>query len=100
MSGKRLEDLDLSDAPLPTPSTAPSDPRRSDWYRFSQEIDDLLATGRYAWAQDTLTDIQATVEKTERVTEGQQRAVKHIESARSEERERGRSRRYEGFRRG
>jgi hypothetical protein len=98
MAGKRLEDLNLSDTPLPTPSK-PLDPRDSDWYRFSRAIDDLLATGTYTWAQDTLHGIQESVEKTEVVTEGQRRAVANIEGA-GEERMRGRSRRYEGFRRG
>lgn len=71
-----------------------ADPRSSRWYQFSSEIDDLLATGRYTWAEDTLRSIQETVQRTERVTEGQERAVRHIEQARQGSWGRGRSRRY------
>jgi hypothetical protein len=94
MAGKRLDDLKLSDAPLT--SAKPLDPRSTAWYRFSKEIDDLLATGRYTWAEDTLTGIQETVERTEVVSEGQRRAVTNIE-ARGDEQQRRGSRRYEGF---
>jgi hypothetical protein len=59
------------------------------------EIDDLLATGRYDWAADTLAGIRETVEKTRRVSEGQKRAVANIETR--GESQRGGSRRYEGF---
>ena len=90
--GKRIEELQgLDDSPL----GEEIDPRATAWYRFVGDIEDLLATGRYTWAEDTLRDIQATVERTRRVTEGQQRAVTNIENARG----RGGSRRYEGWRR-
>lgn len=88
--GKRLEDLHLTDQPLTPP--APSDPRGTDWYRFTQDIEDLLTAGEHTWAADTLLDIQQTVERTQRVTEGQRAAVDNIGNAR-------RNRRYEGHRR-
>jgi hypothetical protein len=92
--GKSLNDLQLSDAPLT--AAKPVDPRSTDWYRFCREIDDLLATGRYTWAEDTLTGIQETVERLQRVSEGQRRAVATIE-ARGDAQPRRGSRRYEGF---
>lgn len=94
MPGKKLDDLDLSDAPLPT---EPDDPREAGWYQALQEIDDLLSTGKYTWAQDTLSDIRDTIERTKRVSDGQQRAIANIKT-RGERPERGRGgRRYEGF---
>jgi hypothetical protein len=95
--GKRPEDLNLNDQPHPPPAKpGPAiDPRDTDWYRFSQEIDDLLYSGSYTWAEDTLTDIKATVERTQSVSPAQRRAVENIENARSN---RG-SRRGEGHRR-
>jgi hypothetical protein len=94
MAGKSLDQLNLKPAPVA------QDPRDSEWYRFSQEIDDLLATGRVTFAESTLRGIQESVERTEQVTEGQRRAVRNIEAAseRSRERPRGGSRRYEGWR--
>jgi hypothetical protein len=86
--GKRIEDLPLDESPIP-------DERDSAWYQFIAEIDDLTASDDYTWALDTLSGIRETVEKTRRVTEGQRRAVKHIEAARTKEA----SRRYEGWRR-
>jgi len=98
MAGKKLDDLKLADVPIAPPDPGPPiDPRGTAWYRFSQEIDDLLATGRYTWAQDTLTGIQQTVEARQGVTDQQRRAVANIE-ARGEDRSREwGSRRYEGF---
>lgn len=93
----RLNPNQLSDQSI-TP-TEPTDPRATDWYRFSQDIEDLLATGRYTFAEDTLRGIQTTVEKTKRVSDGQRRAVKNIEDSRLKSDrgvERGWSRRYEG----
>lgn len=89
--GKRLDDLQLTDQPITPP--APQDPRDTEWYRFAREIDDLLATGHYTWAFDTLSDIQTTVEQRQCVTEGQRHAVANIEASRG----RGGSRRYEGY---
>ena len=102
MSGKSLSELNLSNDPLTTSSTSPTkaeDPRGMEWYRFSSDITELLATGKYTWAERTLEDIQVTVEKTQRVTDGQRRAVRNIEEAaeRSRYRPRTGSRRYEGY---
>ena len=88
----------MSDDPLPDPvqvrtRTGTQDPRGSAWYAFVESIDDLLASGRYTWAEDTLRSIQETVQKTGRVTEGQERAVRNIEQARQRT-PRGGSRRY------
>ena len=98
MAGKAIDDLNLSDQPL-QPSE-PEDPRGTAWYRFMQEIDDLIATGTVGFAETTLRDMQLTIERTKRVTDGQQRAVRNIEAAgeRSRYRPRAGSRRYEGFR--
>lgn len=97
--GKTLDELNLSDEPLRRQQ--PTDARATAWYQFAREIDDLIATGHYTWALSTLEDIQGTVERTQQVSEGQRRAVRNIESARSREgeRSRGGSRRYEGWRR-
>lgn len=90
--GKRIEDLKIDPTPLGEPRGEPADARASEWYRFVTEINDLLATGQYTWAERTLTDIQATVEKTARVTIGQRQAVKNIEDGIHKSR-----RRYEGW---
>jgi len=89
--GKTVDDLNLSDDPIRTPK--PVDPRTTDWYRFSEEIDSLLSTGRYTWAESTLTDIKETVERIKTVTQAQRNAVANIEAAGL----RGSSRRYEGY---
>lgn len=53
-----------------------------------ERISDLLSEEssrgglRYAWAEDTLTGIYETVEKTGRVSEAQRRAVDNIENSR------------------
>ena len=88
MAGKSLDDLGLPLDDLPA-----LDQRDTDWYRFAQEIDDLLATGRYTWAEDSLSGIRETVLKLERVTDGQRRAVGNIEAAVEQRQYR---RRYEG----
>lgn len=91
--GKTLDELNLPNEPIRP--AKPIDPRTTDWYRFSQDIDDLLATGHYTWAESTLRDIQTTVEQRQCVTIGQRQAVENIERSRSDRP----SRRYEGFRR-
>jgi len=93
--GKRPDELNVSDAPLdaaPRDAPDPRDPRATEWYRFTQDIEDLLNTGRYNWAEPTLRDIALTVERTQRVTEGQKKAIANIEAARQKGR-----RRYEGY---
>jgi hypothetical protein len=88
--GKPIDQLKLNDQPLPV---AKSDLRDEAWYQFVTEIDELLETGKYGWAETTLTDIQKTVEETHRVTEGQRRAIANIEAGNY----RSHGRRYEGF---
>lgn len=95
--GKTIDDLTtLDDTPLAPDLATDRDPRPTNWYRFIGDIDDLLATGQYTWAEESLRGIQETVGRTKRVTDGQRLAVDHIE--RAGERRRG-SRRYEGWRR-
>lgn len=86
----KIDDLPDTPTPAATPTPDP-DPRSTDWYQFTQEIEDLLVT--HGWAQDTLLGIQQSVEKTHTVSEGQQRAVTNIASSHG----RGGSRRYEGY---
>jgi hypothetical protein len=94
MGGKRLQDLTFLDE-----GGDAYDLRHTEWYRFAREIDDLLATGLYTWAEDTLRGIQETVEMAQHCTDRQRQAVRHIEESRREdEAARPRtSRRYEGF---
>ena len=98
MAGKSLDELKLDDTHRPSDP----DPRGTDWYRFSQEIEDLLATGKYTFAEETLRGIQVTVEKSKRVTDGQRRAVKNIEDSKTKYDKpfyntTGWRRRYEGY---
>ncbi len=88
--GKRLEDLHLRNEPL-----EPEDDRDAPWLQFTQEIDELAASGCYDWALDTLLGIRETVERTRLVTSGQRRAVENIQTARG--RADGWRRRYEGY---
>ena len=95
--GKRIEDLrKLDDTPIVERQVeALDDLRDQPWYQFVGEIDDLLATGEYDWAFDTLSGIRETVEKSRRVSEAQRRAVANVEAARGLH---SRRRQYEGFR--
>jgi hypothetical protein len=90
--GKTLNDLHLSDQPLR--SAQPIDPRETAWYQLAQEIDSMLGSMDYDWAEGTLSDIKETIERTQHVSVGQRNAVENIANAR---RSRERSRRYEGF---
>lgn len=93
--GKRIEELRKLDLDTPIErqvealDTSVTDLREQPWYQFIGTIDDLLAQEQYGWAEDTLTGIRETVEKTQRVSPGQQRAVENIES--------NASRRYQGW---
>jgi len=91
--GKRIDELPLDDTPIgPAPAPrgqSPLDPRATEWYRFLEEIEDMLASGAYTWARDTLEGIQETVERTTSVTPGQRQAVDNI--AAGGRRSRGRS---------
>ena len=44
-----------------------------------EQIDELLESGDYDWAEDTLTGIRETVERNEYTTERQEQAVQTIE---------------------
>lgn len=44
-------------------------------------IDEMLEDDRYEWAEDTLSGIRSTVERTGAATEGQRRAITNIEDA-------------------
>jgi hypothetical protein len=94
MAGKSLEQLNLTDAPLTSPSA--TDPRDEPWYQLLQEIEEMIESCQYEWAGQTLKGIASTVELTKRVTGSQEAAVRNIRNSRS--RQVGRSsRRYEGF---
>lgn len=97
--GKRIEDLrKLDDTPIVERQVEPldsDDVRDQPWYQFVGTIDDLLASGEYDWAFDTLSGIRETVEHTHRVSEAQRRAVTNIEVARGLD---SRRRRYDGYR--
>jgi len=102
--GKHLDDLRLTlddspiehqvetlDATRARRESASPDDRDQAWFRFAETIDDLLATGDYDWAHDTLDGIRTTVLRSRRVTAAQERAVANVEDSR-------RGRRYEGYR--
>lgn len=94
--GKRLEDLDGVDDQPRRPD--PDDLRDQGWFQLLEQIDDLLAEERYAWAEATLSGIRRTVEESRTVTVGQSRAVQNIAAAGRERASGGRySRRYEGW---
>lgn len=97
MGGKRLEDLNLRNEPLP-PTGSPADLRDTVWYEFLTYIDSLLADGRCNFAEETLRGIQASVRKYQTVTKGQREAVANIEDGAYRHRARS-GRRWEGFER-
>lgn len=99
--GKRLEDLNIDATPhQPTAPIETPDLRDTPWARFITEIDNLLATGEYTWAEETLRSIQITVGEKRWVTEGQKRAVANIEEGHERGKHRTHGRRYEGWGRG
>lgn len=89
----------MGKSPDDLPLDPPTDIRDHAWYQFVQEIEELLASEQYGWAEATLRGIQQTVEDLQRVTEGQRRAVANIVAAKREPRRDGFRRRYEGWRR-
>jgi hypothetical protein len=108
--GKRIEDLrKLDDSPIERQVEAlearearrldaATDDRHQPWYAFVGTINDLLVSGDYDWAVESLEGIKATVERTQRVTEGQERAISNIAQSRQDGRpSRQGRRRYEGF---
>lgn len=93
--GKRPEDLPLDPDPL-RHRRARADIRDEPWFHFQQEIEEMLGSGRYEWAEETLSGIASTVERYQCMTPGQRKAIDNIRAA--GERSRSGSRRYEGFR--
>jgi len=55
------------------------DARDEPWSRFIDDINSLLSTGTYTWAEPVLRGIQHTVERTGCVTSGQRQALANIE---------------------
>lgn len=94
--GKRAEDLPLDPDPLRHRRPL-EDIRDEPWFHFQQEIEEMLASGRYDWASDTLSGIATTVERYQCMTSGQRQAIDNIRAA--GEKSRSGSRRYEGWRR-
>lgn len=100
--GKRIDDLlKLDDRPIGERPVEARDPRKIEpaddlrdqpWFQFVGEIDELLNDDDYHWSFETLSGIRETVERTQRVTEGQRRALANIKQGGA------RTRRYEGFR--
>lgn len=56
-------------------------PSESEAVKFLAWIDDMLESGEYDWAEQTLSGIRETVEGSGMVTDRQQRAVDNIENA-------------------
>jgi hypothetical protein len=94
--GKRPEDLPLD--PEPMRRKKPTDVRDTEWFQFKQRIDEMLSSGEYGWAEDTLSGIAESVERYQTVTPGQERAIENIYNAGQRTQRRG-SRRYEGYKR-
>lgn len=63
---------------------APASAGDSSAAEFIKRIDDLLESGDYDWAADTLSGIRENVERIGQVTAPQERAVDNIEAARRE----------------
>lgn len=93
--GKKAEDLPLDQTPMRRKQ--PADIRDAEWFRFKSEIDEMLASDRYRWAEDTLSGIAESVERYQMVTPGQRRAIENIRAA--GDKTRTGSRRYEGYKR-
>ena len=92
--GKTIDELNLDQTLIRQEALpAEGDVRKTAWYAFVKDIEELRAGGEVAYAEETLAGIQETVERTQRVTAGQQRAVDNIAATRG----RSGSRRYEGY---
>lgn len=48
------------------------------WILFCQEVDELLQTGQYAWAEDVLRRMRRLAETRHNVTDGQRLAVQNL----------------------
>jgi hypothetical protein len=65
---------------------AADDIRDSQVYQTLERLEDLTNDDDYAWAHDTLTGIYSTIERSQKVTPGQLRAIENIENSRSNRR--------------
>ena len=52
-----------------------------DWQDLIERIDEMVGSGDYDWAEDTLTGIRDTVEEREHCSERQTEAVDNIEES-------------------
>ena len=57
------------------------DARDEAWYACTMEIEDLIASGAYRWAEPLLRGLQQTVEATHRVTPRQLETVRRVRAA-------------------
>jgi hypothetical protein len=77
----------LSDAPArDVPARlAPdhADDRGNDWRQFCEEIETMLKSGAYDFADDSLRKMQASIARYKVVTSGQQVAIKNLKAAKS-----------------
>jgi len=100
VAGKTIDDLNLDPSTILTRSGASStnDVRTTEWYRFVQDIEDLLATGKATFAEDTLRGMQTSAEARREVSDNMRRALKNIEDSIYRPRVGNFSRRrYEGY---
>jgi Arc/MetJ-type ribon-helix-helix transcriptional regulator len=55
------------------------------WAALADEIDEMVTSGRYEWAENTLDGIRESVEAHEHASERQREAVQNIKAAALEE---------------
>lgn len=92
--GKSLADLHLDDFEIEVP-----DVREASWYQVVERIDELLESGDYDWAENTLQGIRKGILRFKSVTPLQENAIDNIEAGGQRHKEQqGRwGRRYEGY---
>lgn len=71
--GSAIADATSPPARRPIPVTDPTD-----WEALVDEIDEMLDSGAFDWARDTLEGIRTTVSDREHVTDRQAEAVRNI----------------------
>lgn len=64
--------------PQVSPARPATSPGTSAWEEFAESIEEMLESGEFDWAADTLTGIQSTIKERMMVTEPQRRAVTNI----------------------
>lgn len=94
--GKRLDQLDLSSAPLGGDDLTDL---RAQADQAEETITELLDSQQYDFAWGLLVDMRTTIRQTGRVTQRQRQAIANIREGGDRQRERARkpSRRYEGW---